>query len=252
MRAQLFWLLLSLAAVFAVRSVRTVTDVMVGGGLIIGLLCAVVYATWRQKPLLVLASLTVCVVLAGIIVQNPRIQARVGLAFTAAAMFHRGQANSYGWHYLLLDPDYYVDRGYALDPLRNNRLPRSEKMRYVMRAAASVVLVPLPWTIVSRPGLAHVPEQVVWYALLVLAAVGIVSGIGRDVGLTFMLLGVIIMSAAIIALTSGNVGTLIRHRSVALMLLPWLSGMGVCALIGLIEPGGRTGACEPRRGVIEV
>jgi hypothetical protein len=39
------------------------------------------------------------------------------------------------------------------------------------------------------------------------------------------------VGAVLIGITSGNVGTLIRHRSVAVLLVPWLSSLGLCELL---------------------
>ena len=45
-------------------------------------------------------------------------------------------------------------------------------------------------------------------------------------------------AAALVAVTSGNVGTLIRHRGLALPYLVWLSAAGAAALINPRRPDG--------------
>jgi hypothetical protein len=45
---------------------------------------------------------------------------------------------------------------------------------------------------------------------------------------------------AIIALSSGNIGTLIRHRSLALLYLIWLSAVGAHECMRLVIPRQRS------------
>ena len=59
-----------------------------------------------------------------------------------------------------------------------------------------------------------------------------------------MVTSLLVMHAAgaivLVALTSGNIGTLIRHRSLALLYLVWLSALGGHELVRLVvERNGR-------------
>jgi O-antigen ligase len=78
---------------------------------------------------------------------------------------------------------------------------------------------------------AYVPEQLAWYGMVLLLPFGVVAGLRRDRTLTMMLVAHAAVAIVIVALTSGNVGTLIRHRSLVLLYLIWLSVMGAYDLI---------------------
>ena len=81
--------------------------------------------------------------------------------------------------------------------------------------------------------LAYVPEQIVWYALAVLAPIGLMFAFRRDPVVAGLLLGHAVVIAAAVALTGGNVGTLVRHRGLALPYIVWLSAVGGCELLSV-------------------
>jgi hypothetical protein len=55
---------------------------------------------------------------------------------------------------------------------------------------------------------------------------GVLAGMRRDLVLTSMLVAHAAIAMILVALTSGNIGTLIRHRSLAFPYLVWLSALG--------------------------
>jgi hypothetical protein len=85
---------------------------------------------------------------------------------------------------------------------------------------------PLPWEMKSRTLLAYLPEQIVWYLLALLLPFGIYAGLKRDIVLTSVLVAHAAAAILIVALSSGNLGTLIRHRALALPYVVWLSAVG--------------------------
>ena len=155
--------------------------------------------------------------------------------FSRAVHLHLGHVYTEGWHYKVLDPEFYRrdERGQPIptwiDVEKNFSYP--PMVRFIVRAAASFVLVPLPWRASSAPALAYLPEQVVWYVLVLLALVGTVAGLRRDPALTLLLAGVIMVGGAGIAMTSGNIGALVRHRGMVMVLVVWLSGLGASVLL---------------------
>jgi len=60
---------------------------------------------------------------------------------------------------------------------------------------------------------------------------GFYAGLKRDVVVTCMLAAHAAAAMGIVALSSGNIGTLIRHRSLALLYLVWLSAVGAHELL---------------------
>ena len=92
-------------------------------------------------------------------------------------------------------------------------------------------VVPLPWKMQSRAALTYLPEQIVWYVLLALVPLGIAAGRRCDPQLTALLAAYAATAALLVALTSGNVGTLVRHRGLALPYLLWFSMLGACELV---------------------
>jgi hypothetical protein len=95
----------------------------------------------------------------------------------------------------------------------------------------SYVTEPVPWRIESRAMLAYLPEQMFWYVLLALTPFGIAAGTRRDAMLTMLLLAHAFGAATVVAMTSGNIGTLIRHRGLVMPYLVWLAGLGLYELV---------------------
>src|SRR6185436_4010306 len=93
------------------------------------------------------------------------------------------------------------------------------------------VTVPLPWEVRSRSALAFLPEQMLWLVLVSFAAFGALFACRRDLLVAAQFFAHAAVAAVTVALTSGNVGTLVRHRGLALPYFVWLSAVGICELV---------------------
>ena len=76
------------------------------------------------------------------------------------------------------------------------------------------------------------PQQLIWYGLLILAVPGLVAGFRRDLLLTWVLIGLTLAGGAVIALNSGNIGTLVRIRDSIVPFVMCLAAVGAVWLIG--------------------
>jgi hypothetical protein len=209
------------AALWALRDLRTGAVILAVGGLAIGVCIRLVFAgPWRIGA----AAGAVAVAMLALAVQ-PGVQARVLNGLDRAATEHTGHVFTVGHAYKLLDAPFYVFPQTG----REYSLTRAEAARFVLRAMASYLVVPLPWQIATKGELAYLPEQVFWYVLIALAPIGIVAGYRRDPMVTSLLVGYLLPTAVVVALTTGNVGTLIRHRTLIVPYLIWVSVMGACA-----------------------
>jgi len=180
------------------------------------------YTLWflLKRPRLLLAACVVVPLLVPVALSRPAVQERAWAAVHQAALKHWGYINTPGQTYRLMEPQFYFDRReiQAMTP--------QQVGQYGVRAAWSYLTVPLPWEIESRSALAFLPEQMVWYVLLLLLPFGVIAGLRRDALLTCVLLAHGTASALMVAASGGNVGTLVRHRGLALPYLVWLSGLG--------------------------
>jgi hypothetical protein len=145
-----------------------------------------------------------------------------------AARYHRGHVFTPGHTYKLLDQQFY---NFMVMPIVEPQLTTKEEARYVVRAILHFVIEPLPWKAESKAELLYVPEQAVWYVVVLLVPVGLVAGFRRDPLLTCVLAGYTVVSAGIIALNSGNIGTLVRHRALVAPYLGWISALGFVSLL---------------------
>jgi hypothetical protein len=117
-----------------------------------------------------------------------------------------------------------------------------------VRAIERCVTAPWPWEMQSTAALVYLPEQIVWYLIVALLPIGIVSSLRRDALLAGLLIGVGAVAAVGIALLSGNVGTLVRLRVLAMPYLATVSAAGLCDVFARAvhrERGPATERAEP-------
>jgi len=105
-------------------------------------------------------------------------------------------------------------------------MPPREAGAFVVKAMANYFVQPLPWNMPSTSLRAYLPEQVIWYAMILLVPLGLAAGFRMNATLTSMLAAHAAAVIVLVALNSGNIGTLIRHRGLALPYLVWLSALG--------------------------
>ena len=139
----------------------------------------------------------------------------------AAAFYHAGHVLTPGFSYQLVDPRYYAERVQLL-----RSMPPVDAGQFAVKAMWSYFVEPLVWKTESRLAVAYLPEQFVWYLMTLLLPFGVLAGFRRDLLLTSMLVAHATAAIVVVALTSGNIGTLIRHRALALPYLVWLSALG--------------------------
>src|ERR1700731_2866673 len=85
------------------------------------------------------------------------------------------------------------------------------------------------------------PEQIAWYVLAALVPAGLLLSFRRDVLVTALLISYAAIWSFVIAITSGNVGTLIRHRGMSIPYLVWIGAVGGCELLCRLARRQRAG-----------
>jgi hypothetical protein len=176
-----------------------------------------------------LTTAAAAVLIAAAVVSRPAAQERLTSALETAAKTHAGHVFTVGHSYKLLDAGFYFSPAPAIDS--SLTLNAAEAARYVIRAAVSFVAVPLPWQLASVRELAYLPEQLVWYVMIALVPIGLVAGWRRDPIAAALIGGYTLPTAAALALTNGNVGTLLRLRGIIIPYLLWLGAVGFCAVL---------------------
>lgn len=227
---------LLLALVATAVMLQTVRD---GGAafLLLGAAAGLTVGFFSTRPRAMAVSLIVVPIVVAAVLRLPAVQLRLYAAVQSAARQHWGAVSvSSGYRYRLLDDRFYSDINEI------SSLEFFETMRFLVCGVVAFVTVPRPWDARSLTATAYVPEQVVWYILLVLAAGGAVLGLRRDPAMTALLVAHALLIAAPAAFTDGNVGTLVRHRTLALPYLVWLSGVGLCELLATSHRRASTAA----------
>ena len=208
------------------------------GGLVIasiGVVLGLVAWYLSTRPRAALAALVVVPIAAAVLLSTSAVQDRVLSGVRRSVSYHAGHIVSEGYSYKLVEPRYYLET-------RNiPSMPAREAALYVIRAAVAYFTEPLPWHAESRLLRAYLPEQMAWFVLLAFVPIGIIAGHRRDAALTSMLAAQAFAAVVVVAMTSGNIGTLIRHRGLALPYFAWLAALGICAAIGATSAGTLSG-----------
>lgn len=223
------WPLRALAAVCVVLSAIALGSLRVGGtelaiaGTLVGLPAGLIAARPRLVAPAVVAAAIVIVVAAF----QPRVQ-NLGLAALKKAAFqHWGHVATPGYSYKLLDSRFYVDES----RVSVYTMTEPEAGRFAIRAFWNFLTVPRSSQIESRSALAYLPEQALWYSIVFLVPIGVAAGLRRDPVLTCLLLAHGLAASAMVALTGGNIGTLIRHRGLTFPYFTWLAALGACSFV---------------------
>jgi hypothetical protein len=203
------------------ESIRAGGAALTAAGIATGL--AVAYLA--PRPRWILACVFVAPIAAGAALSRPDAQVRTYTAVENAAKQHWGHVATPGYVYTTLDDRFYPDKSEIGD------MHLDEGIRFIVRSMERYITAPLPWEIQSTAALAYLPEQLVWYLLVALAPFGLMGALRRDTLTAGVLFGHALVAAVTIALISGNVGTLIRHRGFALPYFLWLSAVGACDLM---------------------
>lgn len=221
----------ALALLILGLSVASIDGVRVGGQVIVLLGLAVGFAASIMVRRVVFVALVVLLLPFAVVrvSHSPNVQTRIMTQLKSSALMHIGNVRTEGHGYKLLEQRFYS----GTNDLLSTMTP-IEGARFVVRALISFVIVPLPWQLQSWSEMAYLPQQILWYVLVALAFVGLFAGLKRDMLVTCLLAGLTVVGGAVIAINSGNIGTMVRHRDTVVPFVLWLSALGAVAVVSRI------------------
>jgi hypothetical protein len=208
-----------------------------------GIACAIVMRVAFHSSRRAVVAIALAAILAVAAWTQAPVRARAIDAITSVAKTHAGHVFTVGHAYKLLDEAFYMHPGTpAAWPLT---LTEGQAARFMVRAARSFVFTPWPWEIASRNELAFLPEHLVWILIMVFVPIGAVAGWRRDRLVTALLIGFALPTAAALAVTNGNVGTLLRLRGLVSPYLIWVAVVGGLSVAEYLLSRRTTAAPEP-------
>ena len=219
------------AALLANSTVRAGALTITSAGLLAGVVGSVVV---RRVSLLLLALLLLPIA-ACRVWSDPALHGRLMAQIRTASQYHIGHVRTQGHSYKLLDQRFYSS-DHLKTPEALASMTKAEATRFAVRALVGFVAVPLPWQVASASEMVFFPQQLLWYGLVILAVAGFVAGLQRDPLVTCILAGLACSAGAAIALNSGNIGTMVRHRDIVVPSLVWLSALGAVTVISKLGP----------------
>ena len=209
---------------------------------IAGIATAIVLRIVFETPRRALAGLIVATMIAASAWTAPAVRARAIDGITSVAKTQAGHVFTTGHAYKLLDEAFYMNPGTpAAWPLT---LTEGQAARFLVRAARSFLFTPWPWEIASRSELLFLPEHMLWLLIVLFAPIGAAAGWSRDRLVTALLIGFVLPTAAAVAVTNGNVGTLLRLRGLVSPFVIWVAVLGILSVAEYLLARGRAGAPE--------
>ena len=217
-----------LAALSITGFVRVGSDYILGAAIAFGYL--VWFSTRHSRAVVLLVSLAMAAAIAS--ATRPALRARVGTVVAAAQYRHIGHVLSEGHSYRAADARFY-----SCPMVKCHVVSFGEGARFLLKATAYFLSVPLPWQMSSRSEAAFLPELLGWYLMMPFACIGIFTGWPRNPSLTGMLIGYAGAAIAVIAPGSGNIGTVIRHRDMMVPFVVWLAAVGFVGVVSSATRG---------------
>lgn len=194
-----------------------------------GLALAVMIRVVAATPLRLALAGVALVVIGAVAVSYPRSQGRLIDAVESAASVHAGHVFTVGHAYKLLDEGFYKIP--AAPASWRLELSGAQAARFVVRSVVAFVTIPWPWQMRSAGELAYLPDQVIWYLMIIGLPAGLLAGWKRDPWTVSILVGLAVPLAVAVALTNGNVGTLLRLRGLVTPHLLWIGALGLLAMV---------------------
>ena len=206
-------------ALLAIRSLREDAAALTALALATGVIAW--WALQSRRGLAVVACGLLAAVVAAISV--PVVTAAVRSGVSLAIHHHIGHVLTEGHSFRLLYDDAYFVRPAALAP--------EAVIGFVALGVVRFFSVPEPWILKGTSEVALLPQQALWYVLVILGALGMLAGYRRDRRLTCLFAGFVATGAVLIGINSGNIGTMIRHRDMIVPFAVWLAAVGAAQQI---------------------
>ncbi len=135
-----------------------------------------------------------------------------------------------GYAYKLLDDKYYTPVNYTI-----SNITWREIVKAFLKGWYHFLFEPFVWDIKSKSMLMSFPQMILWYLLIIFAIVGMFFGLRYSYKYTLIMTTYIFMLSSVIALSSGNIGTLFRHRDMVTSFYLIFSAVGIAHLSGAVQ-----------------
>lgn len=123
-----------------------------------------------------------------------------------------------------------------------------DTLRYLPTGILVVVATPLPFSGRTAVETGLIPEMLLWYALLMGVPLGILAAIHRRALALVFVVSALFAVLLLLALGEGNLGTLVRHRSMAIPLATILGATGLAEALRWLRSRASGTGTQPSIG----
>ncbi len=223
MRTRVLWIGLLVVAIIVLDDLRRGGAALAIASLVLAAAIRLVLVSTRR----VVAATALAAVIAVIALSRDDNRAFIARQVEQVAVVHAGNVFTIGRPYKLLDEGFYVN---PRSPASALNLTFEQAVRFVVNAAVAFVVVPAPWQSATRADLVYLPQQLLWYAALILLPIGLLVCWQRNATLTALLASHLAITSAALMFTNGNIGTLVRLRGLIWPYVLCIAAAGALAL----------------------
>ncbi len=182
---------------------------------------------WRKKIIVFICLLILIVPLSRMI----DFKTIVSNQATHVLTYSRGVINTGGSIYKIFDDKYYRGGSMSL----SNNISYIDFTKGFFKGWFYFLLVPFPWKIHTNLLLMSYPQVILWYLFIPFVFIGMITAFRYKWRETFIFFVYIILYGSIIALHSGNIGTVFRHRDMLNPIFLIFGSLGLMKIFGQLE-----------------
>lgn len=221
------YLFILFTAILAQHTIRPQFSIAVTMGICIFSYFIISGISWKKKIIIFICSLILIVP----ILHRANFKLIVSNQITGVLQYSRGIERTGGSIYKIFDDKYYT--GGSM--LHSNSINYIDFTKGFFKGWLYFLFAPFPWRIYTKLLLMSYPQVILWYLFIPFVFIGMITAFRYKWRETFFIFVYIIIFGSIIVMTSGNIGTVFRHRDMLTPFFLIFGSLGLIKIFGQLE-----------------
>lgn len=183
--------------------------------------------SWKKKAVILICLSIVMVPL----LYRINIINKVSDEMTKCLRYTRGVVYMGGSSYKIFDEKYYIGGSMS----HSDHISFIDFTKGFFKGWFYLLFAPFPWKTYTGLQLMSYPQVILWYLLIPFIFIGMITALRYKWKETFIIFTYIILLGSVIAIGSGNIGTLFRHRDMVTPFFLIFGSVGLIKIFGQQE-----------------